>query len=232
MRVGEHLRLDVPGPVEVALDEALAPAERGDGLADRAVVQLGDLLDRPGDLQAAAAAAEGRLDGDREAVLLREGDDLVGALDRVLRSGDQRRARAQRDVARGDLVAEVADGLRRRADPSEPRLADRFREVGVLGEKSVAGVDCVGAGLFGRADDLVDDEVGVAGGAASEGVGLVSHSDVQGVTVGLGVHRDRRVAGIAAGADHPYRDLASVGDEHLLHCEASETRRAGWSAQY
>ena len=31
--VGEHLRLDVARAVEVALDEALAPAERGDRLA-------------------------------------------------------------------------------------------------------------------------------------------------------------------------------------------------------
>ena len=81
--VGQALGLHVPGPVEVALDEALAAAERGDGLADRRLVQLGDLLERAGDLQAAAAAAERRLDRDRQAVLLGEGDDLVRARDRV-----------------------------------------------------------------------------------------------------------------------------------------------------
>ena len=75
--VGQHLRLDVPRPVEVALDEALAAAERGDRLAHRGVEQLRDLLQRAGDLQAAPAAAEGGLDRDRQPVLLGEGDDLV-----------------------------------------------------------------------------------------------------------------------------------------------------------
>ncbi len=63
--VRQALRLDVPRPVEVALDEALAAPERGDGLAHRRLVQLGDLLQRPRDLQAAPAAAERRLDRDR-----------------------------------------------------------------------------------------------------------------------------------------------------------------------
>ena len=93
VRVGQHLRLDVAGLVQVALDEALAAAERRDGLAHRRLEQLGDLLERAGDLQAAPAAAERRLDRDRQAVLLGERDDLVGAGDRVGGAGHQRRAR-------------------------------------------------------------------------------------------------------------------------------------------
>ena len=145
--VGQALGLHVPGPVEVALDEALAAAERGDRLADRRVVQLGDLLEGAGDLQAAAAAAEGGLDRDRQAVLLGEGDDLVGAGDRVGGAGDQRGAGALGDVPGGDLVAEVADGLRGRADPGQAGVQDRLGELGVLREEAVAGVDGVGAGL-------------------------------------------------------------------------------------
>ena len=76
--VGEHLRLDVARLVEVALDEALAAAEGGDRLAYGAVVQLGDLAALAGDLQPAAAAAERCLDGDGQAVLVGEGEHLVG----------------------------------------------------------------------------------------------------------------------------------------------------------
>ena len=42
--VGQALGLDVARLVEVPLDEALAAAERGDGLADGGLEQLGDLL--------------------------------------------------------------------------------------------------------------------------------------------------------------------------------------------
>lgn len=81
--VGQTLGLHVARLVEVALDEALAPAERRDGLADRGVVQLRDLLQGAGHLQTAPAAAEGGLDRDRQSVLLGERDDLVGPGDRV-----------------------------------------------------------------------------------------------------------------------------------------------------
>lgn len=81
--VGQALGLDVAGLVEVALDEALAAAERGDRLTHGGVVELGDLFEGAGDLQAASAAAEGGLDRDRQPVLLGEGDDLVGAVHRV-----------------------------------------------------------------------------------------------------------------------------------------------------
>ena len=70
-RVREALRLDVARLVEVLLDEALAAAERGDGLAGRRLELLGDLLHRARDLQAAPAAAERGLDGDRQADLAR-----------------------------------------------------------------------------------------------------------------------------------------------------------------
>src|SRR5699024_5707415 len=54
--VGEHLRLDVAGLVEVLLDKALAAAERGDGLTGGGLEEVGDLGHLVGDLHAAATA--------------------------------------------------------------------------------------------------------------------------------------------------------------------------------
>jgi hypothetical protein len=68
--VGQALGLDVARLVEELLDEALAAAERRDRLADRGLVGVGDLVHLAGDLEPAAAAAERRLDRDRQAVLL------------------------------------------------------------------------------------------------------------------------------------------------------------------
>ena len=78
-------------------------------------------------------------------------------------AGDQRGAGPRGDVPGGDLVAEVADRLRGRADPGQPGVDDGLGEVGVLGEEAVAGVDRVGARLRRGVEELVDVEVGLGG---------------------------------------------------------------------
>ncbi len=216
VRIGDHLRLDVARLVQVALDEALTAAERRDRLAGGRVEQLGDLLDGAGDLHAAAAAAECRLDRHRHAVLLGERDDLVGVLHRIRGAGNQRRLCACGDVARGDLVAEVADGLRARADPDQARIEHRLREIGVLREESVARVDGVGARLLGRVEQLAEVEVGLRGGLAAECECLVGEPHVWGVGVGFGVHGHARDPGVLGRADHPNGDLSAIGYQHLL----------------
>jgi hypothetical protein len=109
VRVGQHLGLHVARLVEEALDEALAAAERRHGLATAESNSSGISSVGAGDLQPAPAAAERGLDGDREAVLPREGDHLVGTADRVLRAGHQRRTRGGRDVPRLHLVTQGDD---------------------------------------------------------------------------------------------------------------------------
>jgi hypothetical protein len=54
------------------------------------------------------------------------------------------------------LVAEVADRLRRGADPGQSGVDDRLREVGVLGQESVTRVHRVGAGTGRDVENLVD----------------------------------------------------------------------------
>ena len=77
MLVGQHLGFHVPRLVEELLYEAFAAAEGGDGFADGRIVELGDVLHIAHDLQAAATATESRLDGNRQAVGLRELDYFV-----------------------------------------------------------------------------------------------------------------------------------------------------------
>ena len=100
-------------------------------------------------LRPAAAAAERGLDRDRQAVLVAANAITSSApADRVGRAGGQRRADLGLAMCRAlDLVAERLDGGRRRADPGQPGVDDRLREVGVLGQEAVAGVHRVGAGL-------------------------------------------------------------------------------------
>src|SRR6185503_14506270 len=117
--VGHHLRLDVPRLVQVALDEALAPAERRLRLAHRGREQLRDLLRRAGHLQPAPAAAERGLDRDGQPVLLGEREHLLRPGHRVGGAGYLRRADLGGQVPGRDLVTEHPDRVRRRADPGQ-----------------------------------------------------------------------------------------------------------------
>ena len=215
--VRQHLGLHVTGLIQVALHEALAAAERRGGLAGGGLVQLRDLLERVGHLHAAAAAAERRLNGHRQAVLFSEGDNLVGAGNRVLRARRHRGLRGLGDVAGGDLVAKRGNGLGGGADPGQACVDDLLGELRVLRQEAVARVDRVRAGLLRRGDDLVHVQVALGRGLPAEGEGLVGELDERRVRVRLGVHGDRRDALVHTRADDAHGDLAAVGHQHLGH---------------
>ena len=177
-------------------------------------------------LEPAPAAAERRLDGDRQAVLLGERDDLVGVRDRLGGARHERGAGPLRDVPRGDLVAQVADRRRGRADPDQPRIEYGLGEVRVLRQKAVAGVDRVGAAAGGDVEQFVDAQVGVGGGLAVQRVRLVGEAGVRRVPVGVGVDGDAGQAGVLAGPDDSDGDLAAIGDQYLAH-DAEPTRTVG-----
>ena len=60
----------------------------------------------------------------RQAVLLRERDDVVGVCDRIGRARDQGSAHLERNVTGLHLVAEGVDGGRRGADPDQASVDD------------------------------------------------------------------------------------------------------------
>ena len=94
-------------------------------------------------------------------------------------------------------------------------LAD-LSEVGVLGQKAVAGMNRVGAGDLGGADDRRNVQVAVGAGRRADADVLVGEADVERVLVGLGVYRDGLDAELAAGADDPQGDLAAIRDQNFL----------------
>ena len=127
--VGEDLRLDVVGAVDVSLEEDLGPAEVRLRLARPALQRLLEVAGVADDVHALAAAAEGGLHEQREA-------DALGLLPRLLRVDGLGRAGHDRHAARvggaagGRLVAHHLDRLRRRADEREPRVGRRPRRSG------------------------------------------------------------------------------------------------------
>ncbi len=147
--VREHLGFDVAPPLDVGLDEALAPAERGRRLAHRGFEQRRHLVQVADDPQPAAAATVRGLDRDRQPVLLRELTGLGRARHRCGGAGDQRRPGLAGYRTGLDLVAQRADHAGRRPDPGQTGVHDGLGEIRVLGQETIAGVDGVGRGLPG-----------------------------------------------------------------------------------
>ena len=150
-------------------------------------------------------------------------EHVLDALGRLGRAGDDRDARRAHPLARRDLRAHRLDRVGRRADPGEPGVVDRPREVGVLGEEAVAGMDRLCARALRDLDDAVAAQVALGRRPRPEQVGLVRDGDVQLVAIGLGVDGDGRDPELAERAEDADRDLAAIGDEHLrerLHASA------------
>ena len=149
--VGEELDLDVARPLDEALAVDAVVAERGLRLAagrlDR-VLELGRIADDP---HPAATSSGSRLDHEREADLVR------------LAGGQGRNSGFGRDPLRLELVAALTERLGRRPDEEQPGRLDGLREVRVLGQEAVPGMDRVGARRLRRPDVLL----GVAGSSGS-----------------------------------------------------------------
>ncbi len=116
----------------------------------------------------------------------------------------------------GDLVAGQLQHLRRRADERDACVFGGPGQVRVLGQESVARVDCVGTRLFGDTDDFVHVEVGTDRMALlADQVRLISLLAVDRVTILVREHRYSLGAQLVAGAEGADRDFAAVSHQNL-----------------
>jgi hypothetical protein len=221
----------VPRLVEILLNETLAATERGNRLACRGFEQLGYFFASPGDLEPAPAAAECRFDRDRQPVDVDELEHLLCAGHRVQRPRRERSADLLGDVASGDLVAELLDGIRGWADPGDPGIDDGLRELRVLGEESVAGMDRVRTRDLGGGDQARDLEIRFARRRRPDADVVVREANVERLAIGVRVHGHRLNIELATGANDPKRDLAAIGDQDFLeHQMVYPAWRREWPA--
>ena len=145
VRVGEHLDLDVPWVLEVALDVDRRVGEIRLPFAPRGLERLRGLLRRANDLHPLAAAAGRRLDQQRVADLGRRARTTSSAESTgSVVPGMIGTPAACIACARAGLRAHQLDRGGRRADPDEPGRLDGAREAGVLGQEPVAGMHRLG----------------------------------------------------------------------------------------
>src|ERR1700682_2568621 len=177
--IAHDLELDVSRAREILLDVDLPVAERGECLGTRELERPREILRIARDTHSFSAAARRGLDDDREPDLARELERFFRVFDPTGCSGNDRDADLLHRLSGGSLVTHDADLLRGRTDEGNVRRDAGLRELRVLGKKSVAGMDRVGAGYLGRRDDAGDVEVGLARGGGSDTHVVVGESHVQ-----------------------------------------------------
>src|SRR5581483_5886877 len=214
--VGQDLDLDVAGVGDVVL-EVDPPVPEGRQRAEAGGPEpVGELSGVVDDDHALATPAGRRLEDDRIAHHRGGGAGLLGTGD-GLRPGPERDAEAPGQVPGHDLVATLADHLRRRADEGDPFLGAGRGQLRPLRQEPVARVQRIAARDQRRRHHAADVEVafGRRGGAdADRVVGQVGRQAVA-VCLGDGGHRLESL--VDAGPDDADSDLAPVGDENALH---------------
>ena len=217
MIVAEQLHLDVPGLFDELFEIHLVLAERRLGLA-LALRHFGPQLLGIGDApHAASAPAPACLEHQGITDRIGHFGHFIEIVGQWVRGRNHRHARLDRHVARRDLVAQIAHGLRFRPDKDDPGIFARIGKLGTFRQEPVTGMDRIGARNPRHADIFVDLQIGFHRPLAlPDQIGLVRLEPVQRQLVLLGKHRNRFQPQLVGGPEHPDRNLRAVGDENLL----------------
>src|ERR1700683_1130395 len=166
------------------------------------------------DSHALAAAARRGLDQHRVSEALGVGERIFNFGDAfAIAAGKHRHPRANHDASRARLIAHQPDVTRLGTDEVEAGFSASLREVAILTEEAVAGMNRVGAVCGRRADYRWDVEIAGFGLWRTDTDRLIGHSDVHCVFVGGGEYRDGGYSEFAARANYSNRDGAAIGDE-------------------
>ncbi len=213
MRVGEHLQFDVAGRGDIFFDQHPSVAERSLSLANGALERSVEFDMSVDTAHSSAAPARDRLDQHRIA-------DLVGLLAQEFRvlvvaviAGHDRHAGPLHQRLGRAFQAHRPHRPGRRANEDDAGLRAGFREIGVLGQESVAWMQTFGADFLRQRDDrgLIE----IAARALADLVRFVGKAGEKRPAVYRRVEGDRLHSHPPRGADNAAGDLAAVGDKDV-----------------
>ena len=114
--------------------------------------------------------------------------------------------------ARRIFVAHRVHRARRRTDELDLAAFADFREVRVLRQKTVAGMDRIHVADFGRAHDAVDLQITFRARRRADANRLVRELDVERIDIRFRINREGANPQFLAGADDAEGDFAAVRD--------------------
>ena len=226
--VGEHLDLDVAGPLQIAFDQHPVVGKRRCRLLPSRGQRRGEVGRRGYYAHAAAATAGDRLDHDGKADPRCLVCQKLGILAVAVVAGQQRHRRCFHQRLGGGFRSHGAHRAGWWADEDDPRRGAGFGEGRIFRQEAVAGMNRLGAGGAGSFDDAGNVQIAVARRGRPDRVGSVRGLDVQRVGVGFGIDRDRLDPQPSGGPDDAAGDFASVGNqqgaEHRGHIRNTPKR--------
>ena len=216
--VAQNLYFDVAGAAHEAFQEDRIVAESRSSFA-------AGLLEAPGEIglpvhhpHAAPAAAESRLDDEREPDLAGDFLRLLGIAHRLLGAGHHRNAGFFRQAPRRSLVAEQFQQFRAGAYKSDAGTIAGARQRRVLGKKAIAGMDGIDALFLRQFHDAFDIQVGLHRALAlADEIRFVGLESMQGQAVFLRVDSHRAQPQLVGCAQNANRDFAAIESKKLVH---------------
>ncbi len=216
LAVAQHLDFDVARLLEIFLEVNVTIAKSRLGLrrgGGHGEFQIGLSA---GNLHAAPAAASGGLDDHRIANVLGDQFGFANLRNSTLRTGNHRNTQCLGCTLGLDLVAHHPDVLGAGPDELDPVLVKDLGEFGVLRQKSVTRMDGICPGDFAGRDDRRNVEIAVARRRRANAHALVGETHMHGIGISGRMHGHRLNAKLAAGAQHPEGDFATIGDEDFV----------------
>jgi hypothetical protein len=222
--VAEHLEFDVPRALDEPLGVNVRRAKCLLRLAPRRLVGGQQFLLLAYRAHTAPAAARHRFQNQRIADLCRFLGKLLFPFDGPVASRDGRQPGVFHFAPRAVLLAHHFNDFRPRTDEGNLGRFAHFREVRILGQKPVAGMNGVHVGDFRGADYVGDVQITFAAARRPDAHGFIGKAHVQRIPVGLRIDGDRLDSQLLARADDPQGDLAAVGYQNFVeHRESPPT---------
>ena len=212
--VAEDLDLDVAGAGDETFEEHRIGSE---ARPPRPLDRLESIRERAGvgaHPHADSTATGHRFEHHRVTDALRRGQRRVYVGQHIGTRCQRNPSRVGRVASRG-LVTEQTNLLGRRTEEDQARGFDRGRELGVLTQEPVAGVNGVGTPFESRGDHGVRTQIALQRRAGTDVDAVVRQSDVGRVGVRRRVDRHTRQAHAMNRRQNSHRDLAAVRDKNL-----------------
>ena len=156
-----------------------------------------------------AAAARGGLQQHRITNFPRQLARMLQIRGRLFAARHHRNIHLLRQSSCRGLRAQPPDGIGRRSNKHDPRSLARRRKLAILAQKSVAGMDRLGAVLPRRIQNPLNVQI------AFHAFRLVRQPDMQRGAIDIRKNRDTRNIQLPQRPNHAHRNLSPIGNQHL-----------------